>query len=308
MASSPSPDRVDAVRAFNRFYTPLIGLLSDRFLGTRYSLTEGRVIFELAQRDETEVVELRRALDLDPGYLSRILGRFEDAGIATRGRSEDDRRRQVVGLTRRGRSAFRDLDRRSGREVGQLLRRLDDSSQEDVVRAMRSIRGAFDQRRDGGPARLRAPRPGDLGWILERHGVLYAREHGWNDRAEALMARVVADFAESHDPDRERAWIAEVEGDRAGAVLCVAKSRRVAQLRLLLVEPRYRHRGVGTRLVDKCIRFARAAGYRELVLWTNDVLTDARRIYERAGFELVDEERHATFGRPLTGQHWRLLL
>jgi len=308
MASSPSPDRVDAVRAFNRFYTPLIGLLSDRFLGTRYSLTEGRVIFELAQRDETEVVELRRALDLDPGYLSRILGRFEDAGIATRGRSEHDRRRQVVGLTRRGRSAFRDLDRRSGREVGQLLRRLDDSSQEDVVRAMRSIRGAFDQRRDGGPARLRAPRPGDLGWILERHGVLYAREHGWNDRAEALMARVVADFAESHDPDRERAWIAEVEGDRAGAVLCVAKSRRVAQLRLLLVEPRYRHRGVGTRLVDKCIRFARAAGYRELVLWTNDVLTDARRIYERAGFELVDEERHATFGRPLTGQHWRLLL
>lgn len=308
MASSPSPDRVDAVRAFNRFYTPLIGLLSDRFLGTRYSLTEGRVIFELAQRDETEVVELRCALDLDPGYLSRILGRFEDAGIATRGRSEHDRRRQVVGLTRRGRSAFRDLDRRSGREVGQLLRRLDDSTQEDVVRAMRSIRGAFDQRRDGGPARLRAPRPGDLGWILERHGVLYAREHGWNDRAEALMARVVADFAESHDPDRERAWIAEVEGDRAGAVLCVAKSRRVAQLRLLLVEPRYRHRGVGTRLVDKCIRFARAAGYRELVLWTNDVLTDARRIYERAGFELVDEERHATFGRPLTGQHWRLLL
>ena len=308
MASSPSPDRVDAVRAFNRFYTPLIGLLSDRFLGTRYSLTEGRVIFELAQRDETEVVELRRALDLDPGYLSRILGRFEDAGIATRGRSEHDRRRQVVGLTRRGRSAFRDLDRRSGREVGQLLRRLDDSTQEDVVRAMRSIRGAFDQRRDGGRARLRAPRPGDLGWILDRHGVLYAREHGWNDRAEALMARVVADFAESHDPDRERAWIAEVEGDRAGAVLCVAKSRRVAQLRLLLVEPRYRHRGVGTRLVDKCIRFARAAGYRELVLWTNDVLTDARRIYERAGFELVDEERHATFGRPLTGQHWRLLL
>src|SRR5437763_4068842 len=308
MASSRSPDRVDAVRAFNRFYTPLIRLLSDRFLGTRYSLTEGRVIFELAQRDETEVVELRRALDLDPGYLSRILGRFEDAGIATRGRSEHDRRRQVVGLTRRGRSAFRDLDRRSGREVGQLLRRLDDSSQEDVVRAMRSIRGAFDQRRDGGPARLRAPRRGDLGWILERHGVLYAREHGWNDRAEALMARVVADFAESHDPDRERAWIAEVEGDRAGAVLCVAKSRRVAQLRLLLVEPRYRHRGVGTRLVDKCIRFARAAGYRELVPWTNDVLTDARRIYERAGFELVDEERHATFGRPLTGQHWRLLL
>src|SRR5207248_3875976 len=182
----------------------------------------------------------RRALDLDPGYLSRILGRFEDAGIATRGRSEHDRRRQVVGLTRRGRSAFRDLDRRSGREVGQLLRRLDDSSQEDVVRAMRSIRGAFDQRRDGGPARLRAPRPGDLGWILERHGVLYAREHGWNDRAEALMARVVADFAESHDPDRERAWMRESGAAAAGRACAVRSRGGSPRLRFLWVNRPYR--------------------------------------------------------------------
>src|SRR2546430_483314 len=150
-------ERVAAVRAFNRFYTPLIGLLSDRFLGARYSLTEGRVIFELAQRDETEVVELRRALDLDPGYLSRILGRFEDAGIATRGRSEHDRRRQVVGLTRRGRSAFRDLDRRAGRGAGQLPRPLAGSPPEELVRAMRSVPRAFCQRPDGGPAPLRAP-------------------------------------------------------------------------------------------------------------------------------------------------------
>ena len=303
-------ERVAAVRAFNRFYTPLIGLLGDRFLGTPYSLTEGRVIFELAQREETEVVELRRELDLDAGYLSRILARFEAAGIATRGRSERDRRRQVVRLTRRGRGRFRVLDRRSAAEIGGLLSRLDDSGQEEVVSAMGSIRRALGNGSGPEPAvRLREPLPGDLGWIVERHGALYAREHGWDARFEALVAEIVAEFAASRDPSRERAWIAEAHGGvRAGCILCVAKSRPIAQLRLLLVEPRFRGLGVGRRLVDECVSFARAAGYREMTLWTNDVLTSARPIYDGAGFDPVDEEAHEKFGPRVRGQHMRLRL
>jgi DNA-binding MarR family transcriptional regulator/GNAT superfamily N-acetyltransferase len=301
--------RVAAVREFNRFYTPLIGLLGDRFLGTGYSLTEARVLFELAQRDETEVVELRRELDLDAGYLSRILARFEAAGIASRGRSELDRRRQVVRLTRRGRARFRVLDRRSAAEVGGLLSRLDDSGQEELIGAMGSIRRALAN--GAGPETgviLREPQPGDLGWIVERHGALYAREYGWDERFEALVSRVVADFAASRDPARERAWIAGVDGARAGCILCVAKSRRVAQLRLLLVDPRFRRLGIGETLVDECVSFARSAGYREMTLWTNDVLTAARPIYERAGFEVVAEAAHDEFGPRIVGQHMRVRL
>lgn len=308
-AAHPVPvGRVDAVRAFNRFYTPLIGVLGDRFLGTRHSLTEARVVFELAQRDETEVADLRTTLDLDPGYVSRILARFERAGIVSRGRSKTDRRRQVVRLTRRGRVLFEDLDRRSAREVAGLLGGLDEDRQAQVAGAMGTIRRAFEDGAERPTLRLRRPAPGDLGWIVERHGALYAREYGWDARFEALVARIVADFAASTESARERAWIAEVSGERAGCVLCVAKSRRVAQLRLLLVEPSYRRLGLGRRLVEECVAFAREAGYRELGLWTNDVLVAARRIYDAAGFELVGEEPHDSFGKPVVGQHMRLSL
>jgi len=303
-AETAQKERVTAVRAFNRLYTSIIGLLHEGLLRTPYSLTEARVIFELAQRDASELADLRRVLNIDAGYMTRILARFETDGIATRERSRADGRRQVIALTDRGREVFEMLDQRSGEEIRALLSRLTEDDQGRVIGAMGAIRRVLEGSPRPEPC-LRPPRPGDFGWVVQRHGVFYAEEYGWDESFEALVARIVADYIDHRDPKRESAWIAEVYGEPVGCVFCCKKEENVAQLRLLLVEPSIRGMGIGTRLVDECVRFARRAGYRHLMLWTNDVLEDARRIYERAGFELVEEEPHRSFGHELVGQNWR---
>jgi DNA-binding MarR family transcriptional regulator/GNAT superfamily N-acetyltransferase len=303
-AETTQNERVTAVRAFNRLYTSIIGLLHEGLLRTPYSLTEARVIFELAQRDASELANLRRVLNIDAGYMTRILARLETDGIATRERSRADARRQVIALTDRGREVFEMLDQRSGEEIRALLSRLTEDDQGRVIGAMGAIRRVLEGSPRPEPC-LRPPRPGDFGWVVQRHGVLYAAEYGWDESFEALVARIVADYVDHRDPKRERAWIAEVDDEPVGCVFCCRKEENVAQLRLLLVEPGIRGMGIGTRLVDECVRFARRTGYRHLMLWTNDVLEDARRIYERAGFELVEEEPHRSFGHELVGQNWR---
>ncbi|MDP9069291.1 MAG: helix-turn-helix domain-containing GNAT family N-acetyltransferase [Actinomycetota bacterium] len=305
---SSADERVAVVRRFNRSYTKVLGLLRDRLLETPYSLTEARVLFELAQRGQTDLSELRRELDLDAGYLSRILGRFEEQALVERTRSTADARRQVIRLTEAGRDAFQVLDARSGDEIRALLVRLSEDQQRRLIRAMREIEDIVAPQDSLRAVVLRPPRSGDFGWVVERHGAIYAAEYGWDETFEALVARIVADYIDRRDPKQDAAWIAEVEGDRVGCVFCMKKTDEVAQLRILLVEPSARGMGVGARLVDECIRFARAASYRRMMLWTNDVLDAARRIYERAGFKLVEENAHHSFGHDLIGQNWELEL
>jgi DNA-binding MarR family transcriptional regulator/N-acetylglutamate synthase-like GNAT family acetyltransferase len=308
MTSSSPPGRVDAVRAFNRFYTRIIGVLDEGLLRTDYSLTEARVLYELAQADAIDVGALRDAVAIDAGYLSRILARFEAKGLLRRDASDEDARRRVVRLTPRGRSVSGTLDRRSADEVGALLSTLPDAEQGRLLGAMGTIRTALREDPSRRAVTLREPGPGELGWIVERHGAVYEREYGWDVRFEALVARIVADFAEHRDPRHDRAWIAEVDGVPIGSVLCVRRDDDVAQLRLLLVEPSARGLGVGTSLVEAVLRFARDAGYSRLTLWTQDALRDARRIYTRAGFALADTEPHADFGPKMVGQTWTLSL
>jgi DNA-binding MarR family transcriptional regulator/GNAT superfamily N-acetyltransferase len=301
-------DAVAAVRGFNRFYTGVIGVLDEGLLDTPYSLTEARVIFELAQRERTEVPVLRRELDLDAGYLSRLLTRFETARLVTRERSTADARRQVVGLTSRGRDLYRTLNERSAEDIQALLAGLTPERRGRLVAALQTVQGILE---DAPPPRacvLRPLGPGDHGWVIHRNGLLYAEEYGWDHSYEALVARIVADYIDKREPGREDAWIAEVDGEPVGCVFCVKKTDEAAQLRLLLVDPSARGMGVGGRLVEECLRFARAAGYAEIMLWTNDVLAGARRIYERAGFELEREEPHHSFGHDLVGQFWRRVL
>lgn len=302
-------DRIAAVREFSRFFTAVIGVLDEGLLRSPYSLTEARVIFELAQSEQTEVVDLRRTLGLDPGYLSRMLSRMEADGLVVRGRSGSDGRRQTIELTAAGRKVFAMLDSRSAEQVGTLLAPLSNRDQHRVVEAMGTIRALLGGERQRTPVSIHALRAGDLGWVVHRHGVLYAQEYGWDETFEALVARIVADYVDGRDPRRENAWLAEVDGRPVGCVFCVrGDDADTAKLRLLLVEPAARGMGVGSRLVEECIEFARSAGYRMLTLWTNDVLHAARRIYQRAGFELVEEEKHHSFGHDLVGQYWRLAL
>jgi DNA-binding MarR family transcriptional regulator/GNAT superfamily N-acetyltransferase len=301
-------ERVDAVREFNRFYTRVIGLLDERMLSTPYSLTEARVLFELAHRAEMPVTVLRKALGLDAGYLSRLLGKFEADGLVVRERSERDGRQQVVALTAAGKDVFRMLDGRSSEQVSELLGGMTDENQRRLVQAMDVIRFQLGDRPRPDTVVLRPPRPGEYGWVVQRHGALYAQEYGWDSTFEGLTARVVADYLAGHDPRREAAWIAEVHGEPAGSVFCVRKDDTTAKLRLLLVEPGARGHGVGSRLVKECVAFARGAGYRTMELWTVDVLVSARRIYEHEGFRLVAEDRKPRFGKDLVGQTWRLVL
>jgi DNA-binding MarR family transcriptional regulator/GNAT superfamily N-acetyltransferase len=299
--------RVGAVREFNRFWTRQIGALGASLLQSPYSLTEARVLFELAQRESKEVAELRHELDLDAGYLSRMLARFKAAKLVVTGASSEDGRRQVVRLTAKGRHVFADLDGRSAADVSSLLDTLGEDEQQKLVGAMTTIRRVLGHAPPPrGHVVLRAPAPGDFGWIVQRHGALYAGEYHWDEQFEALVARIVADYVAQRDPRKDCAWIAELDGEPVGCVFCVRKTDDVAQLRLLLVVPRARGSGVGTRLVEECIRFAERAGYRHMVLWTNHPLHGARRIYERAGFRLVAEEKHRSFGHDLVGQNFEL--
>lgn len=306
---------IQEIRAFNRFYTNLIGALDyGKHLYTPYTLTESRVLYELAHAPRTDAADLRLELSLDAGYLSRLLGRFERDGLVERAPSEEDSRRQRIKLTPRGREATALLDERSREAVGRLLADVPTVEQPRLTEAMRTVRdilGEIRQNRQGrceGPV-LRDPVPGELGWIVHRHGALYAAEYGWNADFEGLVARIVADFAQDHDPHLERVWIAELDGRPVGSVMCVRdEAPATARLRLLLVEPEARGHRLGERLVGAVVDFAREVGYRELVLWTNDVLTAARSIYQRAGFTLVAEKPHRSYGADLVGQDWRLPL
>jgi DNA-binding MarR family transcriptional regulator/GNAT superfamily N-acetyltransferase len=295
---------VAAVREFNRFYTNVIGLLRGRYLDTPYSLTEARLLFELGQRDATEVAGLRRVVDIDPGYLSRVLARFESDGLIARERSAADGRRQVIRLARPGREVIAGLDAQSAGQIRHLLTGVRADDRRRLLGAMRMITEILTGSPQPRGYLLRAPRPGEMGWVVQRNAAVYAAEYGWDDSYEALVARIVADYLDNRDPKAEAAWIAEVDGGPAGCVFCVRQDASTARLRLLLVEPWARGLGIGARLVDEVLRFARQAGYTRITLWTNDVLASARRLYQRAGFTLDDEHEHHSFGKDLTGQNW----
>lgn len=302
-------DDVARVRAFNRFYTQTIGVLDEGLLDSSFSLTEGRLLWELAHRDDLTAGELARALNLDPGYVSRMLARFRGRGLVAREVSATDRRRRHLALTKRGARAFAPLDRRAHDEVAALLGRLAPGERRRLLQSLQTVESLLGARTERvAPYVLRPHRAGDIGWVVARHGALYHEEYGWDLTFEALVAEIGAKFLRNFDPRREHCWIAERDGVPVGSVFCVAHSRRVAKLRLLLVEPAARGSGLGAALVAECIRFARAAGYHTLTLWTNDVLVAARRIYERCGFRLVRQEKHHSFGHDLVGQYWKLPL
>ena len=310
MADVDLEAQVQAVRRFNRFYTRQIGILGDGHLQSPFSLTEVRVLWELAHREKPAATELGRALGLDAGYLSRILRDFEGRGLLRRQPSEADARQNLLWLTPEGEEQFAALNARAGDEIRALLARLAADERQRLVRAMQAVERLL----GGAPAAkepylLRTHQPGDMGWVVHRHGVLYFQEYGWDERFEALVAEIVAKFIRDFDPRRERCWIAEKEGEIVGSVFLAKASDEVAQLRLLLVEPSARGLGIGRRLVDECIRFARAARYRRMKLWTNSVLHAARRIYEEAGFQLVHEEPHQLFSaEPLVSETWEMEL
>jgi DNA-binding MarR family transcriptional regulator/GNAT superfamily N-acetyltransferase len=296
------PERVAAVRAFNRFYTSRLGMVRGGLHRTEHPLAEARVLYELGGGSQP-VAELRRALAMDAGQLSRLLGKLERSGLVARERAASDARRQTARLTEDGAAAFATLDRRSAGEVAALLETLPEHDQAALIAAIDTIRRVLDPPPQHAVV-IRGPRPGDLGWLVERHGALYAEEYGWDASFERLVARIAADY----DPATDAAWIAELDGERAGCVLCVHEDERTAKLRTLLVEPFARGAGLGTRLVDEVIRHARARGYHQLTLWTNDVLTAARHVYERAGFTLRHEAPHRAFGKDLVEQTWSLTL
>jgi DNA-binding MarR family transcriptional regulator/GNAT superfamily N-acetyltransferase len=309
--------RTEAIRRFNRFYTRRIGVLHENLAATRFSLTESRLLWELAQRGRTTAAELARDLDLDPGYLSRLLRVFKNKKLVGSDRSADDARHLHLTLTAAGKRAFAPLDRQSEADVERLLAPLVEGEQHRLLRAMAEIETLLGERpRDGAPWLLRPPQSGDIGWVVERHGALYASEYGWDMRFEALVARIGADFVDRFDPAREACWIAEREGVNVGCVFLVqarddASGKPVphaAQLRMLLVQPAARGLGIGARLVDECERFARAKRYRRIVLWTNSVLAGARAIYAKAGYVLVKSEPHESFGHALVGETWELAL
>jgi DNA-binding MarR family transcriptional regulator/N-acetylglutamate synthase-like GNAT family acetyltransferase len=307
MAPGELEQRVAAVRRFNRLYTRKIGVLQERAYRSPFSLAAVRVLYELAHRTKPTATELGRELGLDPGYLSRLLRGFEKRGLVVRTRSERDARQRHLTLTAHGRKVFAPLDGRSHDEVATLLHALPSAEQARLVEAMGTIERLLGPRPEApGPYLIRPPQPGDLGWVVHRHGVLYAQEYGYDERFEALVAEIVAQFVQHLAPKRERCWIAEREGEMVGCVFLVQHSTTVAQLRLLLVEPQARGLGIGRRLVSECVRFAGQAGYRKITLWTQSELRAARRLYEAAGFSLVKRERHQSFGRDLVAETWEL--
>jgi DNA-binding MarR family transcriptional regulator/GNAT superfamily N-acetyltransferase len=313
LAGTPLSGRIEAVRRFNRFYTRKIGVLNEGLLRSQFSLTKASVLYELAHRSTPRASELSKDLGLDGGYLSRILGGFERRGLIVKKPCPTDGRQSLLALSAQGREAIAPLDASAREEVGRMLSGLSAAEQACLVESLRTVEkllGApsHSENASKAPYLLRSPRPGDMGWVVHRHGVLYAREYGWDERFEALVAGVVARFIERFDPRRERCWIAEKDGEIVGSVVLVKQSPRVAKLRLLLVEPAARGLGLGTRLVNECVRFARLAGYRKITLWTNRVLHAARHIYEKTGFRLVHTERRHGFGQHRISETWELTL
>jgi DNA-binding MarR family transcriptional regulator/N-acetylglutamate synthase-like GNAT family acetyltransferase len=309
MTTHEVTQRVQALRRFNRFYTQQIGVLTDGLLNSEYSLTEARVIYELAHQEQTSASALGSELGLDAGYLSRILQSFKKRGLIDKQPSETDRRQSVVRLTEAGQAAFAMLNSRSQHQIEAMLGRLSPGDQQRLVAAMGDIEDVLGARPEHKVSYILRPhQPGDMGWIVHRHGVLYAEEYGWDEQFEALVAGIVAKFIQDFAPKRERCWIAEMDGQIVGSVFLVQQSDTLAKLRLLLVEPRARGLGIGTRLVDECVRHARQLGYTRLTLWTNSVLTAARHIYEQAGFQLVSQEPYHSFGHDLVSETWELEL
>jgi DNA-binding MarR family transcriptional regulator/N-acetylglutamate synthase-like GNAT family acetyltransferase len=297
---------IQAIRSFNRFYTRQIGVLREGLLKSPFSLAELRVLYEIAHRKLPTAAELCQQLGLDPGYLSRILRGFEKRGLISKSASQMDGRQSLLVLTARGRKTFAALDARQSEEVATMLRQLPPTGPARLVQAMRSIQsvlGAGSESKT--PFILRSHQPGDMGWVVHRHGVLYAQEYGYDETFEALVAEIAAKFIQRFDPKRERCWIAEKDGEIVGSVFLVKKSKTVAKLRLLLVEPSARGLGIGKRLVDECLRFARQVGYKKMVLWTQIELPAARHIYQEAGFTLVQQKKHQSWGRNnLVSQVW----
>jgi DNA-binding MarR family transcriptional regulator/GNAT superfamily N-acetyltransferase len=305
--------RIAAIRRFNRFYTRQLGVLRKNFLDSPYSLGEARVLYEIASGATPTASEIGRALDLDAGYLSRTLRNFERRGLIARKAFVHDARQSRLVLTTRGRQAFAPLQKRSQRQVDDILGKLSAMQQARLVGAMMTIESLIDAPASEPPASrsphvLRPPRPGDFGWIVKRHAELYAEEYGWVAPFEGVCAQIVADFINKFDGKRERCWIAEIGGERVGSIMLAKDSDDVARIRLLLVDPKARGLGLGARLTDECIRFARRAGYKKITLWTHRVLTAARHIYQKAGFRLVRSERHRSWGKPVISEHWDLEL
>ncbi|MGC5324288.1 bifunctional helix-turn-helix transcriptional regulator/GNAT family N-acetyltransferase [Brevibacillus sp. SYSU BS000544] len=312
-------DRISHVRHFNRFITRQIGVLDEGLLDSEFSLTEARILFELAHHAGVTASDLANELRIDPGYLSRILARLEQRELIDKVRSEEDGRQRILRLTPQGQVAFAVLDQRSHEEVANILSDLSEEKQEQLISSMQTIERVLSKKENdeqivakntSSPPTyfLRSHQPGDMGWITHRHGVLYAQEYGWNEQFEALVARITSHFITRFNPLKERCWIAEMDGEIIGSVMVVQENEEIAKLRLLLVEPKARGLGLGTRLVEECIRFARAKGYQKMVLWTNSVLDSARLIYQKAGFQLVAEEKHHSFGHDLVGETWERIL
>ena len=296
--------RVAAVRQFSRFYTRQLGILREGLLASPFSLAEARVLYELAQRQGLTATELGRDLDLDAGYLSRILKGFEAKGLLARTPSDADGRQNILALTEAGQAAFAPLDQRSRQQVGDLVQQLPESGQRRLVTALQTVETLLTDPAQREPFVLRTHRPGDMGWIISRHGALYAEEYGWNLEFEALVAKIAAKFIRKYNPAWERCWIAERSGEPVGSVVLVRESKTVGKLRLLIVDPSARGLGLGKALVAECERFAREVGYRKMVLWTNDVLLAARAIYVAAGYRLTASEAHHSFGKDLVGETW----
>lgn len=302
-------ERISTVRHFNRFFTRQIGVLREGLLHSPYSLTEARILFELAHRDSLTASDIGRELGLDAGYLSRILTRLEQQRLIEKVRSDNDGRQRLLHLTVEGRNAANVLEQRSRDEVSEMLNDLSEDDQQRLLKAMQVIENTLTKGlKFSEPFFLRQHEAGDMGWITYRHGVLYTQEYGWDQRFEALVAQIVSDFINNYNPIRERCWIAEMNGEIVGSVFVVQSSETVAKLRLLLVEPKARGLGLGTRLVEECIRFARRSGYQKLMLWTNSILVEARHIYQKTGFILTEQEAHHSFGHDLVGETWELTL
>lgn len=298
--------QVCVIRAFNRFYTRKIGVV-DGTASSPFSLAEARVLYELAHREQPTATDIRKELGLDAGYMSRILREFERRKLVTRARSKTDERQKFLSLTVKGRRVFAPLDERSNRDVAAMLEGLSCAQRKQLVEAAQSICRLLGGKPESKvPYLLRQHQPGDMGWIVHRQAILYAEEYGWDETYEALAAEIVAQFIKNYDPKRERCWIAERDGARVGAVFVAKASDEVAKLRLLHVEAEARGLGIGKRLVEECVRFARHVGYQKITLWTQSILQAARHIYKHAGFRIVCEEQHHSFGKHLTAETWEL--
>jgi DNA-binding MarR family transcriptional regulator/GNAT superfamily N-acetyltransferase len=305
--------RIAAVRRFNRFYTRQIGVLRKNFLDSPYSLGEARVLYEIGNGKSRTATEIGRALDLDAGYLSRVLRDFEKRALIRRETSKHDARQSHLTLAPSGRKAFALLNRLSQRDIGTMLRKLAPARQSQLIDAMHTIEqllGATDGEKPSEPRDyiVREPRHGDFGWIVKRNAEIYAAEYGWTAPFEGVCAQIVADFVNKFDPKRERCWIAEMDGENVGSIMLANDGDGTARVRLLILDPKARGLGIGARLVDECIRFARRAGYKKVTLWTHSVLAAARHIYQKAGFRLTRTERHRSWGRPVVSEYWDLQL